>query len=40
MNDKLEITIEMDEVHESVNVVMLKFKFVNERKSCLKVMYR
>lgn len=32
MNDKLEMTIETDEIHESVNVIMLKFKFVNESK--------
>ena len=32
MNDKLEMTIETDEIHDSVNVVILKFKFVNELK--------
>ncbi len=32
MNEKLEMTIETYEVHESVNVVMFKFKFVNELK--------
>lgn len=31
MNDKLEMTIETEEIHESVNVVMFKFKFTNDK---------
>jgi Acyl dehydratase len=31
LNDKLEMFLEVEDIHESVNVIELKFKFLNEQ---------